>query len=255
MGGHALFNQFPSLAEAFLSYFDVDLVTTADQRNRVARLRYRVYCEEFGYEPTDAFPDKRESDAFDSHSLQCIVKHRGSGRTAGCVRLICAGEDLYLPLETYCRESIYVDYIESLQEDRDRICEVSRLAVDPVFRRRPGEFHTRLGEFDAIDCCHQEQRTFSLISIAAVLAGFAMSSLTGRTQIFTMMEANLPRLLRRAGILMQQAGDTTDYHGQRSAHFVATDFALENMREDLYAMYEVIYGRLAASNQARERVA
>lgn len=250
-----MFNQFPSLAEAFLNYFDVDLVESPHQRERVSRLRYRVYCEEFGYEPAESFPDGLETDHFDDHSLHCEITHRGSGETAGCVRLICATDKHALPLETFCLENVYVDYLDTLAAERNRVCEVSRLAVDPAFRRRPGEWHTRLGEFDAMACCHQEQRTFSLISIAAVLGAFAMSSLTDRTRIYTMMEANLPRLLRRAGILMQQAGDTMEYHGQRSAYFITTDFALDNMREDLRVMYDAIYGRLAFNSITREHVA
>jgi len=250
-----LYNQFPSLAEAFLNYFDVDLVQSQHQRERVGRLRYRVYCEEFGYEPAAAFPDGRETDSFDDHALHCEIIHRGSGETAGCVRLICATENHKLPLETYCLEHIYVDYLDLLFTERHRVGEVSRLAVDPAFRRRPGERHTRLGEFDAMDCCHQEQRTFSLISMAAVLGAFALSSLTDRTRVYTMMEGNLPRLLRRAGILMQRAGDTIEYHGQRSAYFIASDFALDNMRNDLRVMYDAIYGRLAFNSAASEHVA
>jgi len=250
-----MFNQFPSLSEAFLNYFDIDLVANQAERDRIARLRYRVYCEEFGYEPAENFPDGRETDRFDEHSVHTIITHRGSGETAGCVRMICATEEHTLPLENYCLENVFVDYLEPLNEERQRVCEVSRLAVDPAFRRRPGERHTRLGEFDAMDCCHQEQRTFSLISIAAVLAGFAMSSLTDRTRIYTMMEANLPRLLRRAGILMQEAGNTMEYHGQRSPYFITTDLALDNMREDLLLMYEAIYARLDYAGAARENVA
>lgn len=250
-----MYNSFPSLAEAFLNYFDLDLVESQRQRDQIGQLRYRVYCEEFGYEPAEAFPDRRETDSFDDHSIHCVITHRGSGETAGCVRLICATEEHKLPLETYCLEQVYTDYLDSLAYERKRVCEVSRLAVDPAFRRRPGERHTRLGEFDAMDCCHQEQRTFSLISIAAVLAGFAMSSLTDRTRIYTMMEANLPRLLRRAGILMQQAGDPMEYHGRRSPYFITTDFALDNMRDDLHVMYEAIHARLAFNSAAREHVA
>lgn len=250
-----MFHHFPSLSEAFLNYFDVALVATQQDRDRVGRLRYRVYCEEFGYESAADNPDGMETDRFDDHSLHCLITHRRSGETAGCVRLICATDKHELPLEAYCLENVFVDYLDTLAAERNRVCEVSRLAVDPAFRRRTGELHTRLGEFDAMDCCHQEQRTFSLISIAAVLAGFAMSSLTDRTSIFTMMETNLPRLLRRAGILMQQAGDPMDYHGLRSAYFISTDIALSNMRDDLLGMYDTIYARLAYNRDSREHVA
>jgi N-acyl amino acid synthase of PEP-CTERM/exosortase system len=250
-----MYHQFPSATEAFLNYFDVDLAATQKARDQVGRLRYRVYCEEFGYEQAAAFPSGKETDHFDEHSLHCMITHRKSRATAACVRLVCATANRTLPLETYCLESLHSDYLDALVQERDQVCEVSRLAVDPAFRRRRGERHTRLGEFNAMDCCHQEQRTFSLISIAAVLAGFAMSTLTERTSIFTMMEANLPRLLRRSGILMQQAGDTTDYHGQRSAYFISTEFALSNMRDDLHQLYQAIYECLTYRNDSRGHVA
>ena len=245
--GAPVYKQFPSITEAFLNYFDVDLATSKQQLDRIARLRYRVYCEEFGYEPADENPGMRETDQFDPHSLHCIVTHKRSKRAAGCVRLICASDDHALPLETYCLENVYVEYMDSLMGNRDEVCEVSRLAVDVAFRRRPGERHTRVGEFDAMDCCHQEQRTFSLIAMAAIMAGFAMSSLSGRDNIFTMMESNLPRLLRRAGIPVAQAGDVMNYHGQRSAYFISTERSLANIRDDLHGLYDSIYERMAYS--------
>ena len=82
--------EFPTLADAFLSYFDVRLVTSSAMRVKAAQIRYRVYCEEFGYEAADNFPDHKETDEFDAHSLQCLITHRRSGRAAGCVRMVCA---------------------------------------------------------------------------------------------------------------------------------------------------------------------
>jgi hypothetical protein len=73
--------------------------------------------------------------------------------------------------------------------------------------------------------------------------------------MFAMMESNLPRLLRRAGILVQQAGDSMEYHGQRAPYFITTELALENMRDDLHVMYDAIYERLAYNYTGREAVA
>jgi len=199
--------QFPSLADAFLNYFDVDLVVSDDMAARAAHVRYRVYCEEFGYEAAADFPDQREFDEFDAYSLQCLITHKRSGLAAGCVRMVCAAESNRLPLEEYCLDSVHLEYMDSLNGDRDRLCEFSRLAVDATFRKRDGEGHTRIGEFDALDCSHQEQRTFSMVGIAAFIAAFAMASIDNRSQIFAMMDSNLPRLLRQSGVLVQRSGD------------------------------------------------
>lgn len=258
----APYKRFPSLAEAFLTYFDVDLVSTPTQEEQAERIRYRVYCEEFDYETASDFPDHRESDSFDAYSLQCVVTHKRTGRPAGCVRMIRASENNPLPLEQFCMGSVYVEYMEALVGDHERVCEISRLAVDPDFRKRRGEDHTRVGEFDALDFSHQERRTFSMIGIAALLAAFALADLSGREHIFAMMESNLCKLLRRSGILAIQSGDFVEYHGLRAPHYIATEMVVANTREDIQVLYRTIYDRLQSSLSAqqgslngRERVA
>jgi N-acyl amino acid synthase of PEP-CTERM/exosortase system len=243
--------QFPTLAEAFLNYFNVDLVTNNVMAARAAAVRYRVYCEEFAYEDKENFPNDKESDEFDSYSIHALITHKSSGRAAGCVRLVCASDTHQLPLELHCLDSLYMDYMDSLTEDRSLVCEFSRLAVDAAFRKRSGEMHTREGEIDAFDCSHQEQRAFSMIGIAAFLSAFALASLSGRTQIFAMMESNLPRLLRQSGVLVRQSGEFVEYHGQRAAYSITSDLALANMRDDLRFLYDAIHERLAPNMAGR----
>jgi len=247
--------QFSSLTDAFLSYFDVNLVTNAEQREHVARMRYRVYCQEFGYENAEEFPDGQEVDDFDAYSIHCLVTHKRSGRPAGSVRLVCGSESQVLPLEKYCINSVYLDYMEALTSNPSQICEFSRFTVDTLFRRRRGENHTRVGEYDALDCSHQELRTFSLIGVVVFISAVALARLTRRTQIFGMMESNLPRLLRRSGLLVQQAGDYMEYHGKRAPYYLTTELAQDNMRDDLHVLYNTIYDRLAVNFKAQEDVA
>ena len=51
-------NQSNSLVEDFQRFFDVEYVTTKEQKSAALGIRYRVYCEEFGYEPKEHFPDE-----------------------------------------------------------------------------------------------------------------------------------------------------------------------------------------------------
>ena len=53
------------LSESFLRYFDVQYVDSQALRDEVHGIRYRVYCEEFAYEPIESFPDGLEKDEFD----------------------------------------------------------------------------------------------------------------------------------------------------------------------------------------------
>lgn len=241
-----MYKNFPSLAEAFLNYFDVDLAVTPRQIKQVEQLRYRVYCREFGYEPAENFPDKRERDDYDSHSLHCLFTHKRSSLPAGCVRLVCASDKYTMPIEDYCGNSVHLEYHEVFGSDRNELCEISRLAVDRNFRKRLGEDHTRMGEYDAMDCCHQEQRTFSLIGIACLLSAFALADISDRNHLFGMMETNLARLLRRAGLLVIEAGEPMDYHGERTPYFITGDRALGNVRDDLMALYNSLHQKLAS---------
>ncbi len=227
----------------------MDLVTTKQQALEVYGVRYRVYCEEFNYEAIDKFPDKIEMDEYDEQSLHCLIVHKASGTAAGCVRLVpvCAHQEKgLLPLEKFCQHSLDQALIEQMHLVRDTQCEISRLAVDGAFRRRPGEQATRFGEIDFIECSQQEQRTFSLIAVTAFLAATALTELTQKTNVFAMMEPFLPRLMKRSGIVFQKVGSDMNYHGIRAPYFIKTQSALEHMRTDLKDLYDWVYQQVAS---------
>jgi N-acyl amino acid synthase of PEP-CTERM/exosortase system len=235
------------LCENFLRYFDLAFADTDKLKSEVFGIRYSVYCEEFGYEPAAAFPDRQEKDQFDANSLHALVTHKSSGMSAGCVRMVSPatpdGSDL-LPFEKNCAGSLNDAFIERMAVDRTRVCEISRLAVDGSFRRRSGERLTRYGEMEGLDCSQQERRTFSMIAVACFLAATALTEISGRTEVFAMMEPFLPRLLERSGIVFQRAGADIDYHGLRAPYFIRTQSALENMRPDLKELYTEVHARI-----------
>lgn len=240
------------LTETFLNYFTVHLADTRQLREHSHRIRYRVYCDEFGYEDPARFPDQMERDEYDEQSLHCVVIHR-SGIAAGCVRLVPALAERPLPFEKYCGDSIDLDFVSRLGVDRERLCEISRLAVDGAFRRRAGEAATRFGEVEALDLSVDEVRTFPLIAVATFLGVTALSELSGRTEGFAMMEPFLPRLLKRSGIIFQRAGRDVDYHGVRAPFFSRTETVLEGMRPELRTLYDEIHGQIAAHFQLPRR--
>ena len=236
-----------TLFENFLSYFDVTLAASGEQKSEVFGIRYHVYCDEFGYEPAHKFPNHEETDEFDDNALHALITHKGSGLPAGCVRLVSPtgqGDSTALPYEKHCADSLDAKFIHNLDLDRSSICEISRLAVDGAFRRRAGEQVTRYGEVEGLDCTQQERRTFSLIAVASFLAATALTDLAGRTNVFAMMEPFLPRLLKRSGIVFRRAGQDIDYHGMRAPYFITTQSALDNMRSDLKELYTEIHRRI-----------
>jgi len=230
-----------SYAEAFLSYFDICFASTRALKEDVARIRYRVYCEEFGYEDKSAFPDGLESDDFDPQSQHCLVVHKGTDTPAGCVRVVRTSGDGPLPFEKFCSDSLDRDFFERSAMPRDSMCEVSRLAVDGLFRRRAGEQATRYGGVHISDLSQQEQRTFPLIAVSCFLAATALTDLINCNNAFAMMEPFLPRMLARSGIKFTKVGQNIDYHGQRAPYFVTTQDAVDNMVPELRELYEAIH--------------
>jgi N-acyl amino acid synthase of PEP-CTERM/exosortase system len=229
-----------SLLEDFQEYFELEMATTPEHMEKVYHIRYRVYCEEFGYEPADAFPSEQERDVFDAHASHCLVTHKSTGMPAGCARLVHVSEQTLMPMEKFCSSSLDEKIMSSYEDKRTTMCEFSRLAVDGAFRRRTGEMASRFGEITSLDCTQREKRTFSVIAVATILAAFAMSDRIGRPHCFAMMEPFLPRLLRRSGIVVHPAGREIDYHGVRAPYFFETHETVAGMAEELKEFYEVI---------------
>ncbi|MCU0972205.1 MAG: PEP-CTERM/exosortase system-associated acyltransferase [Gammaproteobacteria bacterium] len=242
-----------SVAERFDRYFRVDLADRPDLLRRVYNVRYRVYCEEFGYEPLSRCPDAQERDEYDVHSVHCLITHRASGQAAGCVRMVPALGPMTaspLPFEKHCMDSLDHAFIDGLGLDRSTVCEISRLAVDRDFRRRAGEAATRFGRAESLNFGPEERRTLPFIAVAAYLAATAITDQTGRTNVFAMMEPFLPRLLGRAGIHFQRAGSDVDFRGIRAPYFITTQSALEHMEAELKELYECIRAQLYGSDAA-----
>ena len=239
-----------TLAENFLKYFEVGLATTSSQIDSALRIRYDVYCEEFGYEPAENFPDKKEYDEYDDHSIHCLITHKSSGMPAGCVRLITTSDEEHrdlLPFEKVCRNILNEELVSELGLERETMCEVSRLTVHSAFRRRAGEGFTRYGKVSAADCRCQEQQAFELIAVANFLATMAVTVLTGRINVFALMGSYLPRLLSRSGIVYKKVGEDIVYHGRRSPYFGRTQPTLDNMRPGLKDLYNAIYDKINQS--------
>jgi N-acyl amino acid synthase of PEP-CTERM/exosortase system len=74
-----------------------------------------------------------------------------------------------------------------------------------------------------------------------------MTDLTGRGNVFAMMETFLPRLMSRVGIHFEKVGDEIDYHGLRAPYFIRTEAALITMAPALKDLYRAIRSDLADS--------
>ena len=243
-----------ALARKFFRYFSVRLADTQDLRDEVYRIRYQVYCQEFGYEPAENFPEEKEYDEFDMRSTHCLVYHKDSGHSVGCVRLVPtdpSDPQAFLPFERHCGPTLTPKHRETMHKlSRLTFCEISRVAVLRTFRRRAKESATQYGAVAEAVFSESEKRVFPYIAISLFLAATVLTELTERRNVFAMMEPTLPRLLKRVGIVFEQVGSMMDYHGQRAPYFITTDSALKSMVPEFRGLYEIIRENLVADFEA-----
>ncbi|MFK8050857.1 MAG: PEP-CTERM/exosortase system-associated acyltransferase [Halioglobus sp.] len=235
-----------SAISEFGKYFSVSLATTPEERTSAYRIRYRVYCEEFKYFPPDlpSVADPIECDEFDSRSLHCLVTHKSSGIVAGCVRVVTTQSSMYedpLPLEKYCADGLSLEALELLNLDRKSMGEISRLAVDPQFRRRRGACSQLQEVADGVSFSPEEKRVFSAIAVAGLMAAAAISELMDKTTIFAMMDPALPRLLRASGMSPARIGREVNYYGPRTPYCITAQSFHEEISSELRSFYYDTY--------------
>ncbi|MCG5535473.1 PEP-CTERM/exosortase system-associated acyltransferase [Ectothiorhodospira mobilis] len=236
-----------SLAYHFQEYFQVLPADDPERLEQVFRIRYDVYCREFGYEREEDCPGGLERDDYDGHAVHCLIMHQPTMRAAGCIRVVIPppGEPGFqLPLERFCGESL--DHPERRPDHfpRDDIGEVSRLAVHTQFRRRKGESETPAGFPADYILTEDERRTFPLLGLALFCAGTSLMKQAGREQAFVMMERRLARMLQASGFPFVQVGRPMAYHGERAAYHVTVQQVLESMRPDIRELHEFVHTSL-----------
>ncbi len=245
-----------TIVTMFDHYFDVVLADSVERRHAVFRVRFDVYCREFRYEREEDCPNGMEQDEYDAQALHAMIVHRASGAAAGCVRIIRRDVSTVhgvLPLEFNCGHTLDHEKLRPESLPAGAVCEISRLAVHPSYRRRAGESESPLGDLSLSTISETERRAYPLVSIALFLAATAMVHTTRLPHVFAMMEPRLARLLKRSGLQFLQVGNLTDFHGPRAAHYIDVDDAIGGLKPEVLALYQLIHDKLwPALNQVTD---
>lgn len=237
---------FRELIAPFQNYFQILIADTPELMERVHRIRYEVFCQEFHFEQEENCPGGLEQDEYDDQAIHCLIMHRSSQLPAGCVRLVqtCVTDpEALLPIERYCAASLAPGETHPSQLSRTSLCEISRLAVSQRFRKRRGESESPLGASEEISTDSEvEYRIFPLLSFTLFLAVLSLSIFTGRRDSLAMMEPWLARHLQMMGFSFRQIGQVTNYHGARAAFHYTLDQALadKGRRPILRQLFDLI---------------
>ncbi|MCG5524438.1 PEP-CTERM/exosortase system-associated acyltransferase [Ectothiorhodospira haloalkaliphila] len=237
-----------SLVEHFKSFFQVLPADSVRLREQVFRIRYDVYCREFGYEKEEDCPGGMERDDYDDQSVHCLIVHRPSGQGAGCIRVVPpsldGGTAAQIPMEQFCGHSLNHPELHPELLPRDNLAEVSRLAVHTQFRRRKGESESPIGIAIAETITEEQRRTFPLLGLALFCAGTCLMGAMQREHAFVMMERRLARMLQSSGFPFVQVGEPMEYHGPRAAYHVTVQAVLDSMRPDIRELHNFVHESL-----------
>ena len=219
-------------------YLSFRRVVTPEDLEKVFRLRYQVYVVERGFERPEDHPAGIERDPFDEVAVHVLCEHR-DGIPVGTARLI-PPTPLGFPLEEHCRLDV-----DPTTLPRDRLGEISRLAISKEFqRRREDPFNPApLEEGQAADTpapapgSAPPQRRRNDLVVGLYREIYRVTKERGLTHWYAAMEDKLMILLRRVGFNFQPIGPYVEYHGRR-APFVAAVADLERFaRERAPEMY------------------
>ena len=248
-----LFDRF-NLGHGFRKYFQVESALTERSRDQVFGIRHEVYCEELKFEPER--PDRREFDSYDRHSLHCLIKTSTEPvDLVGCTRLILTDPlDRHglLPFERTCAHTLDRSIVDPMKLPRERIAEVSRLAVRARYRRRKGEAQSPSPLSDD-DFGTRDQPRFPYIPIGLYLGAVALAHRNNIDTIFVLTEPRLANHFAKLGVDIRQIGGGVEHRGIRVPSMMDVHSIIKNMRFLVKPMWRVILEEIDHSMRTHDQ--
>ncbi|MBJ6723664.1 PEP-CTERM/exosortase system-associated acyltransferase [Geomesophilobacter sediminis] len=221
-------------------YFDFKKVELDDPLiEEVYRLRYKVYCDEWGFERPEDHPEGVEKDEYDDYSLHYVAIAKRDAQVIGTIRLILASPYGF-PIEQHCTIDVDRSHI-----DPGCLAEVSRLAISKDYRRRASDNLL----YEGHELPDQESRRLAIerrkadneIVLGLYMCVFRECMQRPGIHIYMAMARGLHLLLKRVGFFFDPAGPEIDYHGLRAPYLTS----FQSIRDRL-AEVNPEYARLCA---------
>jgi len=228
------------LGTAFRSYFNVVPALTDELRDHAFRIRHQVYCEELRFEPERL--SRREWDEYDAHSLHCLVRSVQTGEYVGCTRLVLTrpgSPGQLLPFEKTCAQTIDRTIVDPLQLPRERVAEVSRLAIVAGYRRRRGEENDPGPILDE-GFGSQARPRFPYLAIGLYLGTIELAALHDIDTLFVLTEPKLVRHFATLGVKISPIGSPVQHRGLRIPSTMSVPSIIAGLNVVVRPLYEVI---------------
>lgn len=191
------------------------------------QLRFKVFCDETGFEDPAAFPEKAERDRYDYHAKHFIIWDRQKRQYAGAMRLVSASATK-LPCE-----NIVGAPLEGLDTRRPRTVEFSRLCILDEYRHTMksstwGPYAPKGQDAEGSGWVAFEQEDND------VLLRLLWASFEWRPEVqycYFIVTGALARVLSRLGIPLTQVGEKVKHRGVRTPFCYDVEEALAGMRQ------------------------
>ena len=240
---------------AFHEFFELVEANSAELRQEVYHLRYRVLCVEVRLPGFDAacYQNELEEDEYDLHSAHILLRHRPSNSFIGTARLILQdplNPNKPFPIENHA-------HIDSKRVDiskfpRRYVAEISRFAILAQFSRRRLGQHKDRNQSIYKKCATMDRRRFPNTCLALVVGIIHMSTVHKIDHLLSVMDPSLNRLMSYYGLNLRPVGPLTDYHGMRRPHYVKLFDVMDGLYKYHRDIWELVsdYGRACPYSMA-----
>jgi N-acyl amino acid synthase of PEP-CTERM/exosortase system len=193
--------QIRSFTDAYQKTFKLVEANTEALKQKAFHLRYKIFCEENGYEPPPSESAYIEHDLYDERAVHYLLMHQLSGETAGTVRVILPNDEK--PGESFPVQKLSEHPFLKLDSRALTVCEISRFCMAKRFRQRP-EDGTLLSSYSDPDIGLGKIRGMQLTrrvipyAPAALLQGAFEAALQARIMdcVWLVEPAHLPSLAK-----------------------------------------------------------
>ena len=185
-------------------------VSNPFELEEVYKLRYKVYCEEWGFERIEDHPGEREADEFDEYSVHFIAQV--GSQIIGTLRLILHSEKGF-PAKKHC----IIEKDLTFQDD-GIAGEISRLAISKEYRKRAEDralYDGIIPVVSEVPQAGQERRGRQDIVCGLYKELYLESKRRGLVCWYAVMAKGLYILLYRLGMVFRPIGPEVEYHGKR----------------------------------------
>ncbi|WP_446810185.1 PEP-CTERM/exosortase system-associated acyltransferase [Methylomonas sp. 2BW1-5-20] len=214
----------------FDNCFEVFLADTPESKKIHYQLRYQVYCDEMGVELNAHFPERLETDEWDSDAVHFLVRHKYNGQWLGCLRLVRHNAHGF-PFQERC-----TTYDKLSKARYKSSVEISRLCVLKSARR----FALKSSPMDVpeenrkISFLHDHANMNRNIIWGLYRAAALYSAEHDIKHWYILSSPALAYFVNKEGFDIQQIGDSRHRHNQRLPYYLSVNQVLENplWRED-----------------------